>query len=793
MMNEVGQRVYFAAGVEILLAQGCIRRDGETFFLRPKSLAVLTYLLEQRQRLVTKDELIQEVWQGIAVTDDALVQAIVEIRKALGDNSRQPRFIKTFAKTGYRFIGNLDEIRTGSLIFEETEEITSVEYEIQEEIQNLPANREALFSPTPPRKPFLKTRWVQGVVMIAGCLIIGLSLYAGVKLLAAGRSTAEVTLSKAPGKKSVAVLFFENQSATAELDWLREGLADMMITNLSRSNRLSVLSRQQLHLLFERTGHQRAATVRLDEALDLAQKTQAEVIILGSFAKLGDQVRIDAQIHDTRTGNLIAAEGMTADTPDQILAGVDALSHKLTAHLGVTSVEKEQPFAAVMTDNINAYRYYSLALEQTQMFQFPEALELLEKAIALDSEFAMAYARIGYVYAVRLGQGDKAKPYFAKALELGERLSDKERLFIAAWSANANYDTEQAIKTYQELLEKYPLEVEAYQRLSWLLLAQENYEETLAVLKQGVIIDPEAKDLYNAMGETYQMQGKNDEAQAAFERYIQLAPQDPNAYDSLAAFYQWLGRYDEAIATYNHALTINPESGVNIIHLGHTYFQQGRYRAALEQYERLAQIAANDRQRARARECQAFVYLQKGDLKRATNLAKQVMRLNTLNNMSLLYTFLARGDRQAVENLKPEVLATIPFTQYKHRGFLRLFYSLQGTLALQEGKSIEAIEHFKETLRHRPLSWNIYSYEDCLAKAYLQLGQFDEAIDEFQRILKINPHYPLAHFYLAEAYARKGDGEQSLRYYREFLQTWKAADADIPEIITAKKRLAGLN
>lgn len=80
--------------------------------------------------------------------------------------------------------------------------------------------------------------------------------------------------------------------------------------------------------------------------------------------------------------------------------------------------------------------------------------------------------------------------------------------------------------------------------------------------------------------------------------------------------------------------------------------------------------------------------------------------------------------------------------------------------------------------------------EDCLAKAYLEAGKLDEAISEFERILRLNQNYPLAQYHLAQAYERKGQQDQARTAYERFLQTWKDADADVPEVITARQRLA---
>lgn len=101
--------IHLVGQVEIDPALGCVRREGKEQHLRQKTFQVLLYLLDRRERLVTKQELIEHVWRGAAVTDDALVQCIVDIRKALGDDCRRPRYIKTVPKAGYRFIASFEE------------------------------------------------------------------------------------------------------------------------------------------------------------------------------------------------------------------------------------------------------------------------------------------------------------------------------------------------------------------------------------------------------------------------------------------------------------------------------------------------------------------------------------------------------------------------------------------------------------------------------------------------------------------------------------------------------------
>jgi DNA-binding winged helix-turn-helix (wHTH) protein len=134
MTNPPNKLIYRFEGVEVDPSQGCLRLLGQEQRLRQQTFQVLIYLLEQRDRLVTKEEIFKQVWQGTAVTDNALVQSIREIRAILQDDPRQPRFIETVPKAGYRFIIPVEEHRTNGIATIETEEITSIKMRLSNDI-----------------------------------------------------------------------------------------------------------------------------------------------------------------------------------------------------------------------------------------------------------------------------------------------------------------------------------------------------------------------------------------------------------------------------------------------------------------------------------------------------------------------------------------------------------------------------------------------------------------------------------------------------------------------------------
>jgi tetratricopeptide (TPR) repeat protein len=807
-MRTLGTPIYRCEGIEIDPAQGCLRRNGEDLYPRQKSFQVLVYLLEHRHRLVSKNELIQHAWEGLAVSDDALVQLIKEIRQSLGDDHRQPRFIKTVPKAGYRFIGAVEEFHQDFSPSVEIERHSSVEIEYEEEILDGEAGQ---FDETVARSVAEETRArgrnqaspfrgrvsfsARVVVLALASIVLVTTVFAAyfqTRLPRRSEQLADVTLPVMPGKRAVAVMYFENQSNSSDLEWLREGLADMVITDLSRSNRLNVLSRQQLYLLLERSGHPQTEVIRLNDAMQIARKTGADAFVLGSYVRLGERIRIDVQLHNAQNGQSLASESLVADEPQNIIAQVELLSLKLAEHLGVKpEVSKGSAQIEVMTTNLEAYRYYSLAVEKAQGLHNTEAIALLEKAIALDPQFAMAHARLGYAYAVSWNFPDKAKPYLEKAFQLADRLSEKDRLNIKGWYAIANLDYPQAIAEFQEIVAKYPMETEAYNRLGSLLTGEGRLNEALEVVLRGLVVDAESPILLNQISSIYYRLGKYDEAINACQRYITVAPHEANAYDSLGLYYQWAGHYAEAIASYEQAVRLNPEFEVAVVHLGNTYFQQGRYREALEQYNRYIQMAPSNEERARGYNCIAQIYWKQGDLIQAEKAAKQSLACDKRSLGSSIIVSLERGNVATAEAIGKRLFADRSNASNRgQRMTLRYPHYLQGYIHLKSGRPEEALAEFQEALRCSALFWEIDAYEDCLANAYLDLGRFDEAIAEYQRILRVNPNYPRAQYHLGQAYERKGEREQALLAYKLFLQVWKDADAALPEVISAKNKIS---
>ena len=205
MPEGSGPSIYRIDDIEVDAIRAVVNRGGVEIPLQPKAFRVLVHFLQNPDRLIAKEELLDLFWKDTAVTDDALTQCIAYVRRALGDTHRNPTYLKTVPRMGYRFVGTVTEVPV----------------------------RETPAEPAPrSRRPFLQ----------AVAVLLAVSLGGGAYWVAAPGPIPPVG-----AKRQIAVVRFDNLSGQADLDWLRDGLPDMLDTTLSRSLAFEVLSREQVN------------------------------------------------------------------------------------------------------------------------------------------------------------------------------------------------------------------------------------------------------------------------------------------------------------------------------------------------------------------------------------------------------------------------------------------------------------------------------------------------------------------------------------------------------------------
>ncbi|MDZ7261840.1 MAG: hypothetical protein ONB05_07020 [candidate division KSB1 bacterium] len=203
------------------------------------------------------------------------------------------------------------------------------------------------------------------------------------------RDEQEVTILKFEPEKqrSIAVLYFENKTGDLKLDWLRKGLAEMLITDLSQSRYLDVLSLERLYDIFKSLNKQAGQSMDIELADAVAKEAHVQAVLTGNFVKEGDSLKIIVQLREAGTGKLLKEEQVTGPGLERIFTMVDDLTRKIKDGLRVTlkgTEEIDRRLADLTTTSLEAYQHFTQGMDYNDQFFYTEAIEQFKKALELE-------------------------------------------------------------------------------------------------------------------------------------------------------------------------------------------------------------------------------------------------------------------------------------------------------------------------------------------------------------------------------------------------------------------------
>src|SRR5262249_31654218 len=197
---------------------------------------------------------------------------------------------------------------------------------------------------------------------------------------------------------SLAVMYFENNTGSADLDWLRTGLTDMLVTDLSQAPDVEGLGTDSLLHILTELNRQDARSVSFDTVQEIAKRAGVNTVLLGSFVKSGETIRINTKLQDASSGRIIDVERADAVGDANLFPAVHQLTKRIRTKLeraGRTSADLN--VQDLTTSNVEAYKNYLEAVKLSEQNRAREAAPLLEKAVAADPQFAAAFEKLATI------------------------------------------------------------------------------------------------------------------------------------------------------------------------------------------------------------------------------------------------------------------------------------------------------------------------------------------------------------------------------------------------------------
>jgi len=267
-------------------------------------------------------------------------------------------------------------------------------------------------------------------ILIFGSIFLYAIIIVVAYFLFKGKPESEIPVIDTGGKPSIAVVYFENKSGDESLDNWRSALAELIITDLSQSQYLRVLHSDRIFSIFKKSNLLEAKKYSMEDLKTIANQGRVDYILKGNYIKVGEIFVITSILQKVSNGEIISSLRVEGRGLENIFTKVDELTKKIKLNLNLTKnqidsdIDKE--VGKITTSSPEAYEYYAEGRKYHIAGEYRKSVQLMEKAVAIDPEFAMAYRSIGASYE-NMGYRSESMKYLRKAKELSDRLSDRER------------------------------------------------------------------------------------------------------------------------------------------------------------------------------------------------------------------------------------------------------------------------------------------------------------------------------------------------------------------------------
>lgn len=612
-----------------------LTREGTPVPLPPKALATLLVLVERSGEVVEKEELLQIIWPDTFITEATLTQNIFRLRKALGEEAGEHRFIVTVPGRGYSFVADLHRAEPAppapALAVvpppaappppPEAPPVSEEEDTGEEPAPALEAAPEPSVPEPPSGGPLPggppgagsprsgARRWV----LPAGAALLVIALAAALPFVLPfrpGGPPQDASRAAAPvPRTSIAVLGFRNLSGRAETAWLATALAEMFAVELGVGEKLHTIAAETVTRTKRDLGLTDPENLSPENLGRLRRLLGCDTVLLGSYLSLGQEgegrIRVDLRLQDTESGETLSVLTGTR-SEEELFELVSGLGRDLRETLGTGPVTRTEVAStrASFPAGQEAGKLYSEGLERLRALDTLAARDLLQRATLAEPGFPLSHAALASAWST-LGYDENAVQEAAKALALSTNLTREDRLIVEALEAETRRDWAKAVGIYESLWRFFPDNLEHGLRLANAESEAGRPQQallTVAALRRlpAPLVDDPRIDLAEAEASAAlsDYTGQERAATQAAQKGRKLGARllTAQALHHLGHALRSLGRQEEALASIQEAVRIYTAAGDRVgvaraIHdIANLLRDRGDYEGARAQYERALEV-----------------------------------------------------------------------------------------------------------------------------------------------------------------------------------------------------------
>jgi tetratricopeptide (TPR) repeat protein len=579
-----------------------------------------------------------------------------------------------------------------------------------------------------------------------------------------------------------------------------ETLGRALAVQLDQSPFLNVVPDVRVRETLRYMGRSPDERISVSMAREVCQRDGIKAMLAGSIASLGSHYVIHLDATNCATGETLAREQAEADSKEHVLTALGKGATSLREKLGesLASIKRfDVPLEQATTSSLEALKTFSLGEARRAAGLEPESVAFYKRAVELDPNFALAYARLGTVHS-NIGEEGQAKSYKSKAFELRERVSEKERLYIEShYYQTVTGELDKEIQSYELWKETYPRDSVPYNNLAVEYAFIGQFGKALENGREALRLLPDDYHAYQVIAQSYLGLNRVDEAKTVLEAAREKKVDGPPIH----LFLRKIAVFQEDAAERQREAEWakgNKEAEMNLA------VEEAQEAAARGQMVRSREHFARARGMAEARDLkeasanmmasEAIAEFRIGNRQRALDGIRAALARSRSDFVlqRAAHILAEAGDEARARDLMMEVTKESPTDTMVHSVFVPMVKAL---IEMNRGRGEEAIALMNAAM---PYDRALPGSRRIRALAYLRARRGPDAVQEIRAILDLrsleptNPIYSVLRVELARAYALSGDTAKSRQSYQDFLALWSDADPDLPLLQKARDEYARL-